>query len=241
MKVSSLSIVSCLCLTFATSFLAGCGGGRSYPLSAKAKQAERLIDADSFEAAHNFFLNELSQSAGDVGLHCQYTRFLIASRDPAYPNFIQSPLHPDHSHYWAEGVAQRAATIAHQLDPDCAGYLATLILETFAQRMEASLAEKRGCIGHGQFLYTPETGRSQYFPGPQLSMISICWKSLELAPDIASTFAGRFDRLTEDFAKLGKVATAPMLGNLAGDLRQKGEGDKDFQSANRALIAALRN
>ncbi len=211
--------------------------GRDYPLTDKAQAVKRLLDAGSFDAAEQVVHRSLEETADDAGLYCQYVRFLILSRDPASPGFIQTPLYRDADHYWATGVAQQASNIATQLDPGCKAYLASLILSAFAERLEKTLEAGRGCIGPGEFLYNPETGGERFAPGTETSMINICWSALSMLG--AQGYTERYEALTERFVRAGKVVSAMMLGNLTGDLHQGGSGDEDFKRANRAFLDVL--
>lgn len=176
---------------------------------------------------------------GDASLLCQYVRLLILSTDPAYRNFIQSPLHSDGDFYWAEGVARKAAEIAAGLDPQCREYLAEVILASFAERLESALEEERGFIGQGRTLHDVSAGRYRYYRGVELSMVEVCFQSPKLSPEIAKRWVGRYTQLTDSLVKKGKVASAMMLGNLTGELIQGGPGTEDFKLANKAFLESL--
>lgn len=224
----------------------GCGGkpaslpaAADYRLSERADLARRLLDAGDHLAAQRVFDTDLDANPRDAGLLCQYVRFLFLSRDPAYPNFIQSPLHKGGGFYWVEGVAKRAIGIAAGLDPKCKPYLVDVALGAFAERVDRAAGEGRGLIGHGRTLFNHEEGRETYYSGFALSMVEVCFTALECDPARAARWVATYDRLTQRYVQLGKPASAMMLGNLTGDLAQAGKGPEDFKRANRAFLDAL--
>ncbi|MCX6878951.1 MAG: hypothetical protein NTW21_34845, partial [Verrucomicrobia bacterium] len=217
-----ISGVCSLAVMLATSAsLTSCGrapGSVSHKLSDEAARAGKLLDSGSCSAAAQVLDESLAKSKTDAGMLCQYARCLILARDPAYPNFIQSPLFADGEYYWACGVSQRAVTLAAELDPDCKPYLADLIFQAFEKRTKTVFDEGRGCIGTPRDLLLPESGQFRRFSGIELSMINICWDAIKLDPATAKIWAPRYKDLMQIAVKRGKVASAMMLGNLYGDM-----------------------
>lgn len=235
---------SCLCLLpiLSACFLAGCHpspGRASLPLSEDAARAARLLDAGSYDAATEVLKESLGRSKTDPGVLIQYARCLILSRDPAYPNFILSPLVADGRYYWAFGIAKNAVKLAIELDPECKAFAADVVFHAFEKRAIAAFEEGRGCIGQPQSMYYPETGMSRRASGLELSMINIAWSAIETDAATALAWVPRYQRLVDIAVERGKVASAMMLGNLCGDMRQGGRGAEDFIRANRALLDSL--
>lgn len=217
-------------------------GAVAYPLSAIAQKAKRYLDEASYEAAEQLFWQEFPRNPSDAGLCCQYVRHLILSRDPATAGLTQTSMKSDTEFYWSvPGLAAEAADLASQLDPRCRTYLADLILESVAVRVRENLDMNRGCVGEAQMLYYPTLDRHRLVPGTELSVINIGWRAIALDATRAQRWAGRYQSLADQSVRIGKVATAMMLGNLTGDLRQRGQGVEDFRHANRAFLAALDN
>lgn len=215
--------------------------GPSKPRSADARRAAELMEAGSVGGALQVLEDSLGRSSADAEVLGQYARCLILARDPANPNFIQTPLVKGGEHYWAAGVAADAADKAAELEPSLKPELARSIFHAFHQRVKTALADGSGCIGVPRDLYFPETGLAQRCSGISLSMINLCWKAIGFDPEAAREWSHDYEILAGEAARRGKVASAMMLGNLAGDMRQGGKGSEDFRMANAALLDALQH
>lgn len=211
-----------------------------YRLSSNAARARDYLDNEAFETAQQFFRQTLPTTS-DAGLACQYVRFLLLSRDPAVSGFIETPLRKSDANpgWWAAGIASQAFQLAVEIDPKCKSYLADLVFESFARSAEAMLKEKRGIIGISQVMYLPELDRLVTHRGSELSMINLCWSALSLDSAAGKRWCDRYERIMTGYVKLGKVASAMMMGNLVGDLKQGGKGAEDFHTANKAFCEAL--
>jgi hypothetical protein len=203
----------------------------SYSLSESAEKVAELLDRGAYTSADRLFDVYLNQYPSDAGLLCQYVRFLILSYDPQGVNYITSPILPGDS-YLPVSVFSKAFTMAGEFDPECKSYLADVTFRAMSECFRREEVQK-GLISISTGLWTTDDFAH--------TMILCGWDALKADPKIGKKWAPEFSALARRFAELGKVSSAMMLGNLAGDLMQGGKGAEDFRQANAMLLEALRH
>jgi len=161
--------------------------------------------------------------------------------DPAYPNFMQSPLIPGNEFYWAQGIAKDAGKIAAGLDPKIKPYVTDVILRAFATRLLEAIEEGRGFVGHRRFLFSVSEGKLKNYGGISLSMVETAFQAVSLSTETAARWIKTYTRINSKLVAMGKVASAMMMGNLIGEMSQNSKQTSDFVLANRSFLDASKN
>ena len=214
---------------------------QNYKLTTEAQRVSNLLDKQAYAAAEGILNAKLPQHPDDAGLHVQYARYLVLSRDVAYPGEVATPLYPAPDNLmYAIGAAQEAGERAMQLDADAGPYLAAVLMTALQEQITNDLDAGEGIIGGSWFGNT--SGGLLEPDGFQTSMANAAWTALKADSSTAAAFAKDFRKLMEKAIELGKVSSAAMLGNLLGDLENEGkDNSRDFELACDAFERALAN
>lgn len=201
-----------------------------YALSKKSREIENLLDRGATAGAERLLNVYLNSDPGDAGLLAQYARFVIMTQPPSGVSWMTSPLDTS-GRFRPLYIVANAASTARDLDPDIRPYLAEVLLSAYEQTSRAALDRGEGVISDPVLFMTSF----------EASLANIGWWAMEFDAARAERWSTPFESLAAQAARNGKVASAMMLGNLAGDLKQRGEGDQDFRLANKYFLESLRN
>ncbi len=205
-------------------------GTAKYALSAKAREIEKLLDRGATSGAERLLSIYLNSDPGDAGLLAQYARFVILTHPASGVSWIASPLDTS-DNFRPLYIVAKASMTASDLDPDIRPYLAELLLSSFEGASRTTLDRGEGVISDPVLFMTPF----------EASLANVGWVAIECDAERAERWSKPFEALAAQAARNGKVASAMMLGNLAGDLMQRGEGDQDFRLANKYFLESMKN
>ena len=200
-----------------------------YALSTKANEIKGLLDRGAWTGADRLFASYLDAAPADAGLLAQYARFIILSQPLTGDKYILTPLVKQDLYLSAAALGDSIGA-AGDIDPEIRNYLAGVILESLEQAVAKTLDAGSGVVGPGVAFIAS---------GIECTLINAGWRALELNPAIGPEWAPHFEVLAARAASMGKVSTAMMLGNLAGDLSQAGQGGADFRLANKYFLQAI--
>jgi len=195
----------------------------SVSLSSEAKEVASLLDKESYNAADTLLNKYIQNKPNDAGLYCQYVRFLISAYDFSQDPFISNPIRTDDK-YRVFAVAQQAAKLAVEFDPDVKSYLAEIILKEIYDEVYDHAQNKQGFL-------SPNTGSND--------RIDLAWAAIEYDPKVAKKWAPKYESLVPVFINKGMPGSALWVANLASDLGTEAQGDMDFEKATQAFKATI--
>lgn len=201
-----------------------------YDLSARARELEILLDRGDTSGAEHLFGVYLNTDTGDAGILAQYARFIIMTQPVHGDSTRRWPLNARYDD-WTVDVVANVSALAIDRDSDIRSYIAELLLTEYQKAAHAALDRGQGVISSDTFGKNPI----------QISLAKVGWISMEIDAALAQRWSKSFETLAAKASQNGKVASAMMLGALAGDLPQSGVGDKDFRFATKYFLEAMKH
>ncbi len=209
------------------------GNSASYSFSKEAREVAQLIDDKKFIAAEKLLNAYVPDHPNDAGIYAQYARYLMASDVIASNPFLANPIRTDDKYKRTYLIADSMATAA-ELDEASRPYLAEETCRIIYNKMKEEIDANNGFM-------TDMTISNYVYGSGTPGLESLIWEAIKLDKERVMEWAPRFEDCIADFARLGKISSAMMLGNLVGDMKTGADplGDEDFRLATTSFVRAL--